>query len=370
MKNMLINKRSFLFGFFFSVFLCLPFQSFAVKVSSLYQAEIEVPSQTDELKEQAIEDGFLQVLIKVSGDPKIADNPAIKASLQKASYYVQEYSYSLPTTSSSQYTLLIRYEPNDVIRLLKNAGVAYWRETRPLILLWGAIDKKQQTEEAEVISNETSSPWAFTLKEEAKKFGLPLIFPMMDMEDLEEISPQSIVEKDLPALEKAAKRYTPDALLVGKITESKEQMNSEWQLILGNRLAQPEKVWENAKVWEFKLSATNKEELITKMINEVRVIFSKHYEVKPSTESTAWMKLKITHIIEPDDLSRLMQYLKQLTPVQQVRLLQISGDTIEVSVLVRGTKDIFQQNALIGQHLIALPQEMQDGSQMAFEWVH
>ena len=86
------------------LFICFPFTSaLAVKVSSLYQAEIAVASQADDARVQAVKDGLLQVLIKMSGDPAINANPDIKQSLQRADYYVQEFSYSAPTTASSQY---------------------------------------------------------------------------------------------------------------------------------------------------------------------------------------------------------------------------------------------------------------------------
>src|SRR5579863_7566366 len=84
--------------------------AWAAKVSSIYEADLLVATQSEEERAQAVEQGLEQVLIKLSGDPLIEKNPAIKSSVHKADYYVQEFSYASSTTSSSQYLLQIYYD--------------------------------------------------------------------------------------------------------------------------------------------------------------------------------------------------------------------------------------------------------------------
>src|SRR5437016_2913889 len=95
--------------------ICFCFNSaLAVKVSSLYQAELPVSSQSQESRAEAVKEGFSQVLVKLTGDPQILKNPQIQDSLQKADYFVQEFGHSASTTSSSQYQIQIKYESDDV----------------------------------------------------------------------------------------------------------------------------------------------------------------------------------------------------------------------------------------------------------------
>src|SRR3990167_6443011 len=98
---------------------------YAVKVSSLYQVEIPVATQSVDERSQAVKQGFIEVLVKLSGDHTIEKNPVIKENLRRAEYFVQEFSYALPSTSSSQYLLQVNYNKNDINQLLKKADIAY-----------------------------------------------------------------------------------------------------------------------------------------------------------------------------------------------------------------------------------------------------
>src|SRR5262245_51008662 len=136
------------------IFAFLPITTaLAVKVSNLYEVELPVISQSQDIKEEAMKTGLLQVLIKLTGDPLIEKNPLVKSSLQKADYYVQEFGYSSANASSSTYLIRIRYDNNSINRLLKKAGIVYWGEIRPLILVWLAFTNKENA--TEIIGNET-----------------------------------------------------------------------------------------------------------------------------------------------------------------------------------------------------------------------
>src|SRR5690348_4768795 len=98
--------------------LLYPFMSVrAVNVASLYRITVPVASQLPDQRDFAESDGFHQVLIRLTSDPEIAKNPVIKSNLNRAEYYVRDYSYSPPSPSSSQYMMQIRYEQEDVMRL-------------------------------------------------------------------------------------------------------------------------------------------------------------------------------------------------------------------------------------------------------------
>src|SRR5579862_4592741 len=208
------------------------FSAFAVKVSSLYRAEIPVSSQSEDEKTRAVRLGLAQVLIKLTGNPKIEDMPEIRASLEKADYYVQEFSYSSPETSSAEYLIYIHYDAADVKNLLKKAGIAYWGATRPLILVWLVVTNKGQ--QSEIIGNESPGVYLDEMKEQGKKFGLPLIFPMMDVADISQVTPEDVKSENLALLKEAGKRYAPAAYLIGKIEENSDGQTSEWQLILND----------------------------------------------------------------------------------------------------------------------------------------
>lgn len=327
--------------------------AFAVRVTSLYQFEISVVSQADDVRMQAVREGFLGVLIKVSGDPQIANNPTIKSYLDNAGYYVQEFSYYSPPMSPF-FILKIHYDRNDINRLLRKAGVAYWGDNRPLILAWIAFTNDKHY--AEIIGNETPGDIITTMKQEANKNGLPLIFPIMDMTDINEVSASDIDGMSIKILKDAAKRYAPDALLIGAIQQNDIDYKSKWQLIVGNNK------------WEFELADRLLTGLMSSVIKEVNHTLAKYYVEKAASEPQ-WIKLEVSNISKRDDLVQLMRYLKQLSAVQQVQLSQVMGDVVDISILLRGSITSFQENAAIGQKLILKSQD-DTNNKLIYEWTH
>lgn len=334
----------------------LPMTSaFAVKVSSLYQAQLPVAAQTDDLKAQAIKDGFLQVLIKLSGDPEIDKNPLIKPNLSRADYYVQEISYSATTPSSSEYIIQIRYDADDVKRLLKKSGIAYWGENRPLILVWLAVSNIESA--TKIIGNETPGEIFSVMKEQSKKYGLPLIFPVMDVDDVSQVSTSDVMDMTLPVLREAAKRYAPDALLIGKMAQTPTGFSSNWRFIAdGTR-------------WNWAITDKTADGVISSVMNQISQVLAKQYVVKAVDVPEVWIKLEVMNVTQRNDLNQLMQYLKQLSLIQQIKLLEVSGDVVEFAILVRGSIAAFQKNVAIDQHLEPKYQELSD-NRLGYVWSH
>jgi len=339
------------------LFICLPFTAVvAVKMSNLYQTEVSVPSQTYDLREQAVKDGLLQVLIKISGNTEIDKNPVIKAGLKKANYYVQEYSYSSDSRDASQYQLKISYEPSDVNRLLANAKVASWGENRPLTLVWLAVtDKKHITS---IIGHEMTGTIFDKMMQESKSYGMPLIFPVMDVSDINSVSAEDIRAMNIAVLQGAAKRYSPDALLIGEIEENDHGSQSQWQLIMKD------------KQWDWKIANNSTDGVISNVMNQVSQAVSGRYAAKTVMNKAAllWVKVEVGHLTKRRDLIRLVQYLKQITNVQQVELIQIEGDIVKLSVQVQGSLAAFEQNVLGSQHLV-LKSEEDANTKLIYEWI-
>ncbi len=327
--------------------------AWAVKMTSLYQAEVPVMTQTDADREQAIKQGLIQVLIKVSGDFAIDKNPVIKSNLKRAAYFVQEYSYQ--PTNDSQYILQIRFSKSDIATLLKKVKIttAPLNEERPLTLVWLVYSKGEQSE---IIGNESPGNLLTIMKQRGKSYGLPLIFPMMDMTDMDKVTVLDVHKPDISLLQAAGKRYAPDALLIGRIDESDNMFRSEWQLVLGGNQ------------WNWIISNEKIDNIIATVLSQVSQTLAKQY-VEKIVSPSSLLELEVANVKERDDLINLMDYLKKLTQVKQVELAQVSGDTVSLSVEVQGSMSNFEQNPTMNQHLILKSQDTTK-NKLVYEWVH
>src|SRR3990167_11197041 len=242
----------------------------AVKVKALYEVEMSVASQAADARAEAIREGFQEVLIKLTGDQDVAKNKLIKSSLDKADYFVQEYSYSSPTVSSATYNLRVKYNEQDVKRLLRKAGATSWGETRPLILVWLATVNDRH--EVDILGVETEHAMLEKFKRDGQRFGLPLIFPVMDVADMEKVTSDNITTIALPELKEASKRYEPDALLIGTIEYDGDIYTGRWNLVWGE------------KAWDWSIEGDTREKLFASVLDNVSQVLSQRSDAKPAPE--------------------------------------------------------------------------------------
>lgn len=324
----------------------------AVNIADLYQTNIQVNSQSNEARNAALRSGMIEVITKLTGDSKIIHIAAIQNGLNKAESYVEEYSY-LSQVNHSIPTISIRYNKNDINQLLKKAGIVYWGENRPLILIWLAISEPER--ETLIVGNESPHTMLNAIKQSSNQYGLPMIFPMMDMTDVEKVNPQIIDEMKIETLQEAGKRYSPEVLLIGKVNKT-NQIKSDWQLIAGN------------EHWDWHFNDATVENMLTTLMKEINQVLAKHYAVKISTVSETILSLQVSHVNGGEDLQALMQYLQQLSIVKRVELLKITDDKVELSILIRGSSKAFEDNATIGQHMI-LKEADTEKQIWVYEWV-
>jgi hypothetical protein len=227
----------------------------AVKVSTLYDVQVAVASQASDARADAIRDGLQQVLTRLTGDQSIATNKQIKASLDRADYFVLEYSYSSPDVSSATYTLNIKYNQQDVQRLLHKMGMKQWGSTRPLVLVWLATINTQH--EVDILGVETANAMLEKFKNQGQRYGLPLIFPVMDVTDMDKVSSDNITSVSLPELKEASKRYQPDALLIGTIERNNDGYQARWNLVMKD------------KSWDWTTSGSSQDQVIAEALDHV-----------------------------------------------------------------------------------------------------
>lgn len=330
----------------------LPLIALAAKVPGLYTAEVPVISQSSDVRTKAARQGLAQVLMRISGDPEIENNVYVQDSLKRADYFVEAYSYTTSADASS-YLLKIQFSHFDVNKLLKTAGIVSWSENRPLVLIWLALKKNQAIE---IVGDETAVNLMNNIKQQANRYGLPVIFPMMDVAEVDDISAPDVAALKLPLVKKVSGRYGADALLLGSIAPDGKAFESKWMLTLGD------------KQWTWMISGKDKHIIVANAMELVSQALAKHCLVKPDAPSMIWLKLEVNNVKARRDLARLLRFLNKLNIVQQADLAQVTGDSVEVSLQIKGTMALFQQNASIGQHLILKSQD-EANNKLIYEWV-
>ncbi len=215
-------------GWIFSVLLVFSMfgSTLAETVSDLYVVEIPVVGQGSKARADAISQAFAQVLIKVSGDRKLSLQGDLKKLIRRANNYVQQYSYRMLESSADlighgesgeqapDRLLRVQFDELAVNQQLRQYGVPVWGSARPLTLIWMGIEEQGHRS---LYQPEYHQGLRQVLEQTANDRGLPILFPLMDIEDSSNLQVSDLWGSFEEDIRRASDRYLPDVILVGRI---------------------------------------------------------------------------------------------------------------------------------------------------------
>jgi len=334
--------------FFLFIFLFTS-TAFAVRVNSIYRAEIPVSSQSVQERDQAVLQGLSQVLIKVSGKPTILNNPTIKSHLTAAAAnLMQEYSYT-------ENLLKVSFDQNGVNKLLKDANSPIWGTSRPLIVAW--IQYQGANQAPQIIDSHSGNEIQALLKQNSDRYGLPVLLPMMDVTDLNQLSGNDVANMRVDNLQSASKRYGNDAILVMNISQQNHTVTAQSKLVLGK------------ESWGWNSTGDTVQNVLNSLMDKVSETLVARYSTVVTNVTQKNITLKITGVNQQTDFAELIHYIQNIAFVDSVQPAKISGDAIELSISLRGSQEAFVQAISLDKKLT--PTADNSNTQLLiYEWNH
>ena len=229
-------------GIFFLLFvitsflLSMPLK--AVEVKGLYQASIAINSQNSSDRAHALKKALAAVMLKVGGEKSVLDNNVIKQSLKNYRLYLSQYRYQHKALqvadqqgNKKQLFLLASFNKDKINQLFQQANLPLWGSLRPQVLLW-LIDEQGLTRR--IMSNSSASNLPFMVNEFSAQRGLPIIMPLMDLVDTNNIQLSDLWGRFQQPIKAASRRYLGEAIVVMRISNSSlvnfdkdEEVNAE-----------------------------------------------------------------------------------------------------------------------------------------------
>jgi hypothetical protein len=199
----------------------------AQAAAGLYQVQVPVAGQQADQRSQAISDAFVKVLVRVSGNRRIVSRGDLSGEVANASRYVQEYSYR--TESEQERYLDVTFDAQAVDRLLRSRGLPVWGGSkRPAILVWMAAESQGKRR---LLVPDRDTPVHTAMASAARERGLPLLSPLMDLEDQGRLQVADLWGDFEVNIRAASRRYSPDMILTGRMMRANKGMwRGQWQL--------------------------------------------------------------------------------------------------------------------------------------------
>ncbi len=198
--------------------------------SKTYIAEVKVPPDAPNsptLQTELMQQGLKDVLVRLSGSDKILESPRVTGALSKIDYFVKQFSYEEPKEGGR--ILKVRFNEMPVNELVRSSGfsISVAQGPKPSVLIWFVISENNMFH---WVGGEYQPAVAAQITAAAKRFNIPVVFPMYDLTDTNAISEQTIEKQDIEALMKGSDRYDADVILVGKINKQPAGWYAEWTI--------------------------------------------------------------------------------------------------------------------------------------------
>jgi len=241
--------------------------AWAEVVPRLYDVDIVVPSQSDADRRRAAGAALAEVLTRVTGLREIPFGTQVDGAIRESERYYVRYAFATRdiqpeegTEVIAQTHLEIHFERGTLLELLRRTGLPVWSADRPTILVWvvlegdgafsrGARGARPSQEGALSRGARGARPWqerarhvvsstsvgtaeevALAMHREARRRGIVLTFPLMDLED-RHLRVTDLWGRFWTAIMRASRRYTRDLILLGRVAANPGGgWSSHWEL--------------------------------------------------------------------------------------------------------------------------------------------
>ncbi len=301
--------------------LCLVSQTVsAIEMSTLYTVDVTLDPEEGDPKAAAYKRGLWEVVMRVSGSELSADTPLLEDLFPNPARYVLQF------RQGADDALSISFDGAAIERVLRNAGETVWGSDRPLTLVWLAVDWGEG--EREIIGEDDPERAADAARsidrdrllrervlETASRRGLPVQFPLLDAEDLRNVSFADIWGGFHERLLQASRRYQAKSILVGRVRADTIQRN-RWTYYFGGI----QEEWSG--------QPENAVHLLADVL-AAEFAFSGNAPMETVT-------LKVTGIDSIRAYGTMQRYLANLSLIDDFEVHTVSGDEIRYEVRLRG----------------------------------
>lgn len=315
----------------------------AVVVDDLYSIEMAVADQTTSVRLEAFNEGFRQVIVKISGSDDALLSPALKAPMERSSRYVKQFSYFNREQAVDEdlgienLFLRVDFDQRLVETLLRENNFPVWGRERPSSLLVISYDVN---ENIKLVSDDAAPDLIEMLDQAANRHALPVLFPLMDLEDISRIGIGDVVSRQIDKISLMARRYAPDALVVGQIIgRSGEGWQGDWEVRFSEQIFK----------WKFKASSRN--EVIEQVIGHLARILALEYALDDHKNSQLSLLISISALQGIENLIKVQKYLKSLNVVESTWVAMINKDVVTYRLRLRNDAEDLQRLIELGDVL-------------------
>lgn len=293
----------------------------AEQVEGLFEVELEALNKSESELKRVAGNGLEQVLVKVTGQSKVRGLSRVDSAISDPMPFIQQYRYGRVEVDGEERLILkLAYTEARVKKLALDAGLPLWSSNRPPVLVWLVTDEGGERR----FATRASHPELYKdLKQEAKRRGLILEWPLYDLQDELQLSPRDLWRLDVRLAEQATQRYDADSLLIGRLSALSD---GRW---LGDWL------YRNSNSHR-RVDAEGREGqgLSADAIDMVADSLSEQYAISANEAESGRAFLHISGIVDLDDYAQTISYLENVAGVEHANVHWLENENMLVELVL------------------------------------
>jgi hypothetical protein len=314
--------------------------------ADLFESEVVVSNQSPAERSQAFGTALAEVLVRVAGRNDVLATDSARSLLEDPRKLVQQYRYyTRPDSQPPVLVMWVRFDETGIRQGLQQQGLSYWGKERPDTLVWLAVEDRGRRY---VVAAGDDSDVRQQIELAARQRGVPIVFPLMDLEDQSRVRFTDIWGGFFDSVLQASERYSPQAVLIGRLNRSVSGgWSSRWHLQVGGTPS----AWTDSRKDLALLSQQG--------IDDAADILASTYAVTAGGNAgNNRVTIEVGGVDSLADYARIDAYLGALTSVAHRQLMQVDGSTLKYSLALNGSLQDLTRTVAIGSVLEPASGEM------------
>lgn len=316
----------------------------------LFEARVPVADRSIEAREQAQRQALSQVLSRLTGERAPAQSEAAAPLLADPGRYMQQYSYE---TDIQGLMFRVVFDGAALESAVRRAGLPLWGAERPPVLIWLAMDDGSRRY---LLGGGAGEPVETALQAAARRRGLTVIVPLLDLEDQAQVSYSDVWGGFLDRVSAASARYQAPVVLVARVQRLGA---SAWTSRWTQRFAGGDANWQ--------AGGADLQTVLDEGLGRAAERLAGSLAASNGDRSRGRIDLTVEGVATLADYARVGAYLSGLAPVASAQLTGVRDSRLDYRLDVEGGAAALEQAILIGGMLERLPEQRADAEVAAAE---
>lgn len=322
-------------------------------VDGLYSARISVQDRSQASLDAAARQGLSEVLVKITGSREVLSLPVLERAVRDARDLLQQFSYQ-SEADGSDLAIELRFSSETVRHLVIEAGAPLWTANRPQVLVWLVVDGPGGRQ----LVDAASYPDLVARMQQAfDRRGLPLMMPILDIDDVIALSPGDVWRQGLAPIMQASARYPAEQVLIGRVAAlSGGRWLGDWLLYDGRSRA------------DRPVNAESADAFLGAGVDLVAGVVAGRFALTSSVAgSTSGARIEVSGVSSYSDYAAIVSWLESLELVEYANVEWLRGDRLTLRLVAQ--TDLQSLRPLIELNSRLVPDNRGgDGANLVYVW--